>query len=934
MTSAQQQLVRALYQAALERPIAERAAFVAARTAGDPELREEVERLLSQHRATDVGAAASAVDARELDAGTTFGHYRIDGVLGRGGMGLVYRATDLRLNRGVAIKFLSASLVDEQAQRRFAQEAQTASSLNHPHIVSVFDVGEHAGRHYIVSELIDGGTLHEWLADGRGHGWRQSVELLTGVADAIASAHAAGVLHRDIKPGNVLLDGNGYAKLGDFGLAKLFESGGDARLPRSQLATGAGVVVGTVAYMSPEQAAGRPLDARSDVFAFGIVLYEALAGHRPFEANNDLELLKTIVHGTPQARPAEIPEQLRNAVERALEKDPADRYQSMRELVIELKRIVRKSTSAAHSGTVTAAPASRPRAWPWVTLGLAITAAALITPPLMRAWRTPDESRTQAPAAGQRDFEYLQVTTSGNATAGAALSPDGRYVVYAETGSTGVDLWLRQVGAPSGVRLVAGAAFVGMPTIAPDMRSVDFLRAEALSLPALWRVPFLGGTPRPFVQDVWSPVSWSPDGRQMAFIRANPATNDSALVVADAEGGGQRVLATRTAPETFMSVFVAGNSARPAWSPDGKVIAVQSLQSSGPRVVFIDAQTGEETVRDVRSGFLPQGLAWLSPSSLVLSQPEVSAVRVQLWRLSYPDGAVSPLTNDVSNLLGVDVDASRQTLATSRHEDRMGLWVVGPDGTSSNVVPATLFNGMIAFAGVAWAGDRILFSTTDGGRAVLSSVSASGGPAEEVVSNATQAAATADGRTIVFSRLGSGLWRTDAAGQPPVQLTAHERAIEPQILPDGTVVFVSAQSRVQTVWRMPLDGGEPVQVDGAFASLQSTDVSADGRRLLFQSVRDDKTTLVTCDLPACTNRAEREMRVALPRWSADGESIEYADPLVRNLWSVPLEGGTPRQLTSFTDGRIAAFARSPDRQRLAILRYTTIEDVVLLQGVR
>src|SRR5262249_50314351 len=264
----------------------QRASFVADLTGTDEELRRSVEAMLSQQHATDVGKTASPAqtEALELPSGAMLGHYRIDGVLGRGGMGTVYRATDTRLGRSVAIKVLSTAVADPEVTRRFRQEAKTASSLNHPHIVAVYDVGEDDGREYIVSELVDGGTLDEWATGARRRGWKQGVELLIGVADALAAAHSAGVLHRDVKPGNILIGSNGYAKLADFGLAKLVDSttsGGKSGRSSQAHGTAAGIVVGTVAYMSPEQTAGHPLDARSDVFSFGIVLYELLAGRRP-----------------------------------------------------------------------------------------------------------------------------------------------------------------------------------------------------------------------------------------------------------------------------------------------------------------------------------------------------------------------------------------------------------------------------------------------------------------------------------------------------------------------------------------------------------------------------------------------------------------------------------------------------------------------------
>jgi TolB-like protein len=385
MTPERRAKIDELYRAALELPAAQRAAFVLERARGDADIRREVEALLSTASATAMRPRDDEAVGTDIAAGTSIGSYRIEGALGAGGMGVVYRATDTRLNRVVCIKFLSGELLDAEARRRFQREAQMASSLNHPHILTVHDVGEHEGRQYIVTELVDGGTLQDW-SSAAARTWRQVVELLTGVADGLAAAHAAGILHRDIKPANILVSQNGYAKLADFGLAKLFDDtpGGAAKPPRAEL-TAAGLVVGTVAYMSPEQARGQPLDARSDIFSFGVVLYELLAGRRPFTGETDLELLKTIVHGVPSPLPAEIPEALRAIVEKAIEKDPAERYQSVRDLVVDLRRVVRRtaagqSAGLAGSGTVSAPPAHPPQSsrW-WTRRGLvAVIASAVL----------------------------------------------------------------------------------------------------------------------------------------------------------------------------------------------------------------------------------------------------------------------------------------------------------------------------------------------------------------------------------------------------------------------------------------------------------------------------------------------------------------------------------------------------------------------------
>jgi serine/threonine protein kinase len=295
-------------------------------------------------------------DRSPFPVGQRIGVYEVQAALGEGGMGVVHRALDTKLNRPVAIKFLSDDLADAAARRRFQREAQTASSLNHPHIVTVHDVGEFDGRQYLVTEFVDGGTLKDWLYAAP-RTWRQVSELLTGVADGLAAAHDAGIVHRDIKPENILVANNGYAKLADFGLAKLWEGAGASTVTHvlSDGRTRPGMIVGTIAYMSPEQAAGQPVDARSDIFSFGIVLYEMVAGKRPFDAATDLERLQALVSGAlpPLPESADAPAGLRNVIEKALEKDPAERYQTARDLVVDLRRLTRATTTVAPAATPT-----------------------------------------------------------------------------------------------------------------------------------------------------------------------------------------------------------------------------------------------------------------------------------------------------------------------------------------------------------------------------------------------------------------------------------------------------------------------------------------------------------------------------------------------------------------------------------------------------
>ena len=395
-----------LYHSALDREPGERAGFLSEACAGDEELHQEIRSLLEHERAPNalVDRPVWEVTGDLLDPpggglfppGTQLGPHRILERIGEGGMGEVFRAIDTRLNRSVAVKFLSQELSDER-QRRFQQEARLASALNHPHILTVYETGEFESQPYLVTEFVDGGTLRDWTGSTK-PGWRQAVALLVGVADGLTCAHEAGILHRDIKPENILVSRNGYAKLADFGLAKLVEGEPGEHRTRtpSENRTRSGMILGTIAYMSPEQAAGKPVDRRSDVFSFGVVLYEVLAGRRPFEAATDLEVLQAVMHApAPIADlPPDLPVGLRMAVEKALEKDPAERYQSMRELVVDLRRLVRQS------GETTAPPGVLvPRRWRIPVL--AVSALLLLALTVVAYFGLRQRSAGSAPAAGK-----------------------------------------------------------------------------------------------------------------------------------------------------------------------------------------------------------------------------------------------------------------------------------------------------------------------------------------------------------------------------------------------------------------------------------------------------------------------------------------------------------------------------------------------------
>ena len=373
--------VSRLYDAAMAMDPSQRTSFLIEACNGNESLYRElaslvaqpgVESFLEPHTAAD-HAASSPPTSVDTIIGRAIGAYRVLSVLGSGGMGVVYRALDAKFNRTVAIKFLSDTLADTEGRRRFLREAQTASSLNHPHILTVHDIGEMGGRQYLVTEFVDGGTLRDW-GNATKRSWQDVVDLLIGVADALAIAHEAGIVHRDLKPENILVSKSGYAKLADFGLAKVRPSG-DANVAAVApfTTTRAGAILGTIGYMAPEQLVGDAADARSDIFSFAVVLHEMLSGRRPFAAANGLEEVQRTVHGTPDPLADTVPRSLRDVVERALRKLPQDRYPTMREVIADLRRVSRAG-SGDEPSTMHTRPVRR-RAMPAVAAVLVAAAA-------------------------------------------------------------------------------------------------------------------------------------------------------------------------------------------------------------------------------------------------------------------------------------------------------------------------------------------------------------------------------------------------------------------------------------------------------------------------------------------------------------------------------------------------------------------------------
>ncbi len=531
--------------------------------------------------------------ARTLQPQDQIAHYRIVGPLGAGGMGEVYLAQDQTLERNVALKILPPELVQsEERVRRFVREAKSASSLNHPNIVTIYEIGQDEVRsadsgtetdsgssmlHYISMELVSGETLTTKIHHDKTD-LRTLLGYLAQAAEGLAKAHAAGIVHRDLKPGNIMVSKDGFAKVLDFGLAKLTEKApaeGDVTLGGLTQAgdgTSVGAVLGTVGYMSPEQVRAATVDHRSDIFSFGCILYEAATRTKPFLADSNVETMHKILHDKPvpvEEVNKDVPAEVRRLIRRCLAKNPEQRFQSAKDLAIELREIVDEYDSLTPSGSsgsgssALGAPAAASRRISpavWIA-GVVVVAAVVVTGVLFG--RRGGDSGKQAAAPAIK----ISTVTNRGLINGAALSPDGRYLAYSVSLDGNRTLWVRQVATGSDVQILPAQKVAPENLIfTPDGNYLYYQSADPDrdGYTAIFEIPALGGTPRKRAYDVDSRVAFSPDGKQICFRRGVPHKNREDLVILDLDRSQERVLASVSPPVSFD---------QPAWSPDGKKVA-------------------------------------------------------------------------------------------------------------------------------------------------------------------------------------------------------------------------------------------------------------------------------------------------------------------------------------------------------------------------
>ncbi len=852
-------------------------------------------------------------------------------------MGEVFLALDTRLDRQIALKFLPSDVIpDEVALRRFQQEARTASALNHPNILTIYEIGEAEGECFIASEYVDGITLRTALKRG-GIDPATAVDIASQVASALEAAHSAGVIHRDLKPGNIMIRRDGYVKVIDFGLAKLIR-GADRERSVKETGTRLGAVAGTLDYMSPEQTRGQKLDQRTDLWSLGVVLYEMLAQKRPFEGDTDSHVVVGILdRPVPTIRSSDkLPPQLLEVVHRALTKDAAKRYQSAADMLADLRKISEGSGLARSIKPISYSHGGRHR-----SLGL----SAAILGVLIAAWATwwwgLNGKETVLGPDWFRIESVRQLTFNGR-TKLSCISPDGKYLAFV-AGQGGTEtLFLKQVDQPSEEVKIAPRKieYEGI-TFSPDSQTMFEVEKDEKLIGRLYTVPILGERPRaPILVDIDGPVSFSPSGDQFAFVRYARAQYDgreetnSFVEIAQRDGSGRKVL---------LSLRNSTILWRIAWAPTAPQIAAFVFRSESPTgfLDLIDLK-GHEMMKPPSNWWVIGQPCWVGHGRTLITS---AATRTegrnhqQLREIAVQTGEIHDVTKDLAGYASASLTRDGQ-LAAVKVESKASLWI---SSRKNQLSGQSVSAEAEEHPSLAWQDqDHLIVNSLRSGFPNLWAFDINDQTRTTLTNEpfVEQDAVSVPGsKSIIFSSNRSGefhLWNFDPESNTYTQLTSGPGYDEtPSISRDGKwTVYTSWNGNNPHLYKVSRTGGARSLLSSYLA--RDPDISPDGK-LVACYLQDPRTLDWSVGVIPFDSEGRPQFfpNARLPvRWSPDGTALSTVltdGRGVSNIWTVPLDGSAPRQITQFDDETILKFAWSPQGDRLACMRASSGSDVVLFK---
>ena len=955
--------IKEIFQSAQELKPDERPGFLAQACGDDASLREEVEALLKADEGNEDFLSAPAyefaagmlADDTEFSPGQKVGRYTILCLLGAGGMGQIYLAQDPQLGRKVALKLISPTFAtDVRRVQRFEQEARASSALNHPNICVIHEIGiNETGRHFIAMEHIQGTTVRDRLTRG-GFDLSETLNLALQVAAALASAHASGIVHRDIKPENIMIRPDGYVKVLDFGLAKLLEflPGREGLQHGStKVLTETGTLMGTVKYMSPEQLRETEVDERTDIWSLGVVLYEMLTTTTPFEARSSSDTIAQILspQRAPLKFPPEVPRQIQSIVAKALSKDVAARYQTITKLASDLRRAQREwqQVNGGESARLLRYPVLEQLTRQYTR----IKSQAVFTADfLMDGIRSHKGVATFAGVAGALilllflpnllrpeppTILAMNRLTHTGTTVQTAISPDGKLSAHAEL-ADGLQSVMLTSTANFSTRVVVPPAEVSYVGISFSRDStVLYLTRRENGNAILYRMALPGNSLVKVLENVDSPITFSPEGNQFSFVRLNSAASEYYLMVANADGSNERLVASRKNGET-LSVYGA------AWSPDGRIVVCPAgtwREGFHMTLIAFDVNDGQEYPLEDRSWFSILQVAWLEDmSGLIISARERATSSHQLWRIGYPNAVVRRLTNDLSEYEGVSL--AGESIVTVRTNRSWQMWVSSVDN-SAPPVPITSGNGFSY--GVTWtAAGKIVFSSMAQEKLNLLQVDPDGSNQVQLTLNVGDnynPAASPDGRYIVFASNRNGsfnIWRINSAdGSEPKQLTFSDGNFYPSVSPDNRWVAYDQQTDLKlSIWRVPLEGGESEKLIEGYRM----PAFAPNNQLIAGRYDRESGTRDVAIFPSHGGDPVKNVdKIPVIEWQRpqwiDDHTLSFISNAggFANIWSYDLDTGEMKQLTNFNTEQILAYAWSPDFKHIAFQRGMTISDVTIFK---